>query len=30
MQWQKDASGKLVPQIVWPLGAKSANSILRK
>jgi ABC-type branched-subunit amino acid transport system substrate-binding protein len=30
MQWQKDASGKLVPQIVWPLGAKSADGMLRK
>jgi len=30
MQWQKDASGKLVPQIVWPLSAKSADAILRK
>ena len=30
MQWQKDASGKLVPQIVWPLSAKSADAVLRK
>jgi branched-chain amino acid transport system substrate-binding protein len=30
MQWQKDASGKLVTQIVWPLGVKSADGILRK
>lgn len=30
MQWQKDASGKLVTQIVWPLAVKSANGILRK
>ncbi len=30
MQWQKDASGKLVPQVVWPLSAKSADAILRK
>jgi ABC-type branched-subunit amino acid transport system substrate-binding protein len=30
MQWQKDASGKLVPQIVWPTGAKSADPQLRK
>ena len=30
MQWQKDSSGKLVPQIVWPLSAKSADAILRK
>lgn len=30
MQWQKDSAGKLVPQIVWPLGAKSADAILRK
>jgi ABC-type branched-subunit amino acid transport system substrate-binding protein len=30
MQWQKDTSGKLVPQIVWPLSAKSADAILRK
>lgn len=31
MQWQKDASsGKLAPQIVWPLSAKSADALLRK
>ncbi len=30
MQWQKDASGKLVTQIVWPLAVKSADAILRK
>ncbi|MBI5032784.1 MAG: amino acid ABC transporter substrate-binding protein [Chloroflexi bacterium] len=30
MQWQKDASGKLVTQIVWPLEAKSADAVLRK
>ena len=30
MQWQKDSAGKLVPQIVWPLAAKSADAILRK
>ncbi len=30
MQWQKDSSGKLVPQIVWPLAAKSADAIMRK
>jgi branched-chain amino acid transport system substrate-binding protein len=30
MQWQKDAAGKLVPQVVWPLSAKSADTILRK
>ncbi len=30
MQWQKDAAGKLVSQIVWPLEAKSANALLRK
>ena len=30
MQWQKDASGKFVTQIVWPLEAKSADAILRK
>ncbi|MBI5079972.1 MAG: amino acid ABC transporter substrate-binding protein [Chloroflexi bacterium] len=29
MQWQKDASGKLVTQIVWPLAAKSADAVLR-
>ncbi|MBI3537340.1 MAG: amino acid ABC transporter substrate-binding protein [Chloroflexi bacterium] len=30
MQWQKDAAGKLVAQVVWPLTAKSADAILRK
>lgn len=30
MQWQKDAAGKLAPQIIWPLTAKSADAILRK
>lgn len=30
MQWQKDAAGKLVSQIIWPLEAKSADAILRK
>jgi branched-chain amino acid transport system substrate-binding protein len=30
MQWQKDASGKLVTQIVWPLEAKSADVVLRQ
>jgi len=30
MQWQKDAAGKLITQIVWPLEAKSADAILRK
>lgn len=30
MQWQKDTSGKLVTQIVWPLEAKSADAQLRK
>lgn len=29
-QWQKDASGKLVTQIVWPAEAKSADAQLRK
>jgi len=29
-QWQKNASGKLVTQIVWPLEAKSADAQLRK
>jgi branched-chain amino acid transport system substrate-binding protein len=24
-QWQKDKSGKLGTQVVWPLAAKSAN-----
>ena len=30
MQWQKDAAGKLVSQIVWPTSAKSADPQLRK
>lgn len=30
MQWQKDASGKLVSQIVWPTTAKTADPQLRK
>ncbi len=30
MQWQKDASGKLVAQIVWPPSAKTADPQLRK
>jgi len=30
IQWQKDASGKLVKQIVWPLEAKTAEAQLRK
>ncbi|MHB0869782.1 MAG: amino acid ABC transporter substrate-binding protein [Chloroflexota bacterium] len=30
MQWQKDASGKLVTQIVWPPSARSAEPQLRK
>jgi branched-chain amino acid transport system substrate-binding protein len=30
MQWQKDASGKLLTNIVWPLEAKSADLQLRK
>lgn len=30
MQWQKDAAGKLAPQIIWPLSAKSADASLRK
>ncbi len=29
IQWQKDSSGKLVKQIVWPLEAKSADAQLR-
>jgi ABC-type branched-subunit amino acid transport system substrate-binding protein len=29
IQWQKDSSGKLVKQIVWPAEAKSANAELR-
>ncbi len=30
MQWQKDASGKLVKQMVWPLEAKTADWQPRK
>ena len=30
IQWQKDASGKLAKQIVWPLEAKTADAQLRK
>lgn len=30
MQWQKDASGKLAKQMVWPLEAKTADLKLRK
>jgi len=30
MQWQKDAAGKLVKQMVWPLEAKTADLKLRK
>jgi branched-chain amino acid transport system substrate-binding protein len=30
MQWQKDAAGKLITNIVWPLEAKSADGQLRK
>jgi len=26
-QWQKDKSGKLVKQVVWPLASKSANLV---
>jgi branched-chain amino acid transport system substrate-binding protein len=26
-QWQKDKSGKLVKQVVWPLAGKSANMV---
>jgi branched-chain amino acid transport system substrate-binding protein len=26
-QWQKDKSGKLMKQVVWPLAAKSANLV---
>ncbi len=29
IQWQKDSSGKLAKQIVWPLEAKSADAALR-
>ncbi len=30
IQWQKDASGKLGKQIVWPLEAKTGDAQLRK
>jgi branched-chain amino acid transport system substrate-binding protein len=30
MQWQKDAAGKLVKQVVWPFDAKSADVQIRK
>ncbi len=30
IQWQKDASGNLVKQLVWPLEAKTADAQLRK
>jgi branched-chain amino acid transport system substrate-binding protein len=30
MQWQKDASGKLTTNIIWPLEAKSADPQLKK
>lgn len=30
IQWQKDASGKLAKQTVWPLEAKTADGQLRK
>ncbi len=30
MQWQKDAAGKLVTNIVWPLDAKSADAQFKK
>ena len=26
-QWQKDKSGKLSKQVVWPLAAKSADMV---
>ena len=26
-QWQKDKSGKLVKEVVWPLAGKSANLV---
>jgi branched-chain amino acid transport system substrate-binding protein len=29
IQWQKDSSGKLAKQMVWPLEAKSADAALR-
>ncbi len=30
MQWQKDASGKLVKQVIWPFDTKSADGLIRK
>jgi len=30
MQWQKDAAGKLVKQVVWPFEAQSAPVLIRK
>jgi len=30
MQWQKDAAGKLVKQVVWPFEEKSADVQIRK
>ena len=27
IQWQKDAQGKLVKQVVWPLEGKSADAL---
>ncbi|MDE3090818.1 MAG: amino acid ABC transporter substrate-binding protein [Chloroflexota bacterium] len=30
MQWQKDAAGKLVKQVVWPFDSKSADVQIRK
>ncbi|MBI4758078.1 MAG: amino acid ABC transporter substrate-binding protein [Chloroflexi bacterium] len=30
VQWQKDAAGKLVKPVVWPLEGKSADAQLRK
>jgi ABC-type branched-subunit amino acid transport system substrate-binding protein len=30
MQWQKDAAGKLVKQVVWPFDEKSADVQIRK
>ncbi len=26
-QWQKDKSGKLTKEVVWPLAGKSANLV---
>jgi hypothetical protein len=26
-QWQKDKSGKLIKQVIWPLANKSANLV---